>query len=54
MVFIMVFSARCNDKKGDTMRGRLMLAWYQGACNGQYLSVSDVSNQEYQMTNNTL
>lgn len=54
MVFFMVFSAHCNVKTSDTMRGRLMLAWYQGACNGQYLSVSDVSNQEYQMANNTL
>ena len=31
-----------------------MLAWYQGAYNGQYLSVSDVRSQEYQITNNTL
>ena len=53
MVFFMVFSVRCNAKTGDTMRGRLMLAWYQGACNGKYLSVSGVSNQEYQMANHT-
>jgi len=31
-----------------------MLAWYQGACNGQYLSVSGVGNQEYQMANHIL
>jgi len=50
----MVFIACSKAENIDIIRGGLSLAWYQGACNGQYLSMSDVSNQEYQMTNNTL
>ena len=31
MVFFMVFGAGGKVERGDTMRGKLMLAWYQGA-----------------------
>jgi len=40
MVFFIVFSAYCNGKTGYTMRGSLMLAWYQGAWTPRVLEQS--------------
>jgi len=40
----MVFIACRKAESIDTVKGKLSLAWYQSACNGQYLPMSGVSN----------